>query len=412
MYERLKRNPKIHWMIGASIVAIGCLSFFQYNQKAINLIDTQQSSSTQAIKNTLQKKGSLYLDLIDEGVPIPEVIELARVLEPILDPDNCPPGSEYRLIMDETKTKIDSFIYWLDPINVYVTYRSLLGTLKAYKKEVQRRIVVIEQEIKTSLYDAIAEAGQPLELATLMADIFAWQIDFSRESCPGDTFRLAFEEERQGNFSRPSQILIAQYKGKLTGTHTAVFFRDPTGCSDYYNTAGNSMRTAFLRTPVNYTRISSRFSHRRLHPVLRRWRPHRGIDYAAPLGTPIYAIGDGIVTRKGWGYDSGRYLKMRHPNGYYSIYAHLYKYAKGIKPGTRVHQGQIIAYVGSSGLSTGPHLYFAMSKDGKRVNFLKMEFPATDSINPKYRFLFNLTMREYLEVLDNPSGELPQLAFQ
>jgi len=412
MHGSLKRNRKIYGAIGAAALAIGCLSFFQYNQKAINSIDTQQSASVQVIENTVQKNGSLYLSLIDKGVPIPEIIKLGRVLEPILDPNDCPSGSEYRVVMDETGTKINSFIYWLDPINVYVANRSLLGTLRAYKKEVQRGIVVISGEVKTSLYDAIAEAGQPPELTTLMANIFAWQIDFSRESCPGDTFRLAFEEERQGNFSRPTQILIAQYKGRLTGTHTAIFLRDPTGHSDYYNAEGKSMRTAFLRASVNYTRISSRFSRRRLHPILRRWRPHRGVDYAAPLGTSVCAIGDGIVTRKGWSYDGGRYLKIRHLNGYCSIYAHLLRYAKGIKSGTRVRQGQIIAYVGSSGLSTGPHLYFAMSKNGKRIDFLKMKLPATNSINPKYRFLFDLVMREYLEILDNPPGQSYQLAFR
>ena len=411
MYEHLKRNRKIYGIIGASVVAIGCLSFFQYNQKAINSVDTQQSVSVQVIENTVQRDGSLYLSLIDEGVPIPEVIKLGRVLEPLLDLNNCHSGSEYRLVLDETGTKIDSFIYWLDPINVYVAYRSLLGTLRAYKKEVQRRIVVISGEIKTSLYDAIAEADQPPELATLMANIFAWQIDFSRECCPGDTFRLAFEEERQGNFSRPTRILIAQYKGKLTGTYTAISFRDPTGRIGYYDTEGRSVRRAFLRAPLNYTRISSRFSYRRLHPILRRWRPHRGIDYAAPLGTPVYAIGDGTIIRKGWSYDSGRYLKIRHPNGYCSIYAHLLRYAKGIKQGTRVRQGQLIAYVGSSGLSTGPHLYFAMTKNGKRIDFLKMKFAAPDSINPKYRFLFDLVKKDYLRILNNASGEY-QLALQ
>jgi len=317
----------------------------------------------------------------------------------MIDMKSLPFGSKYRLIYD-VQGKFIEFIYNLNPIDTYIVSPSASGELKVYKKEPILKIVKVEGKVENSLYNAMLKAEKSPELAVSFANIFAWQIDFNTELRRGDIFKLIVQEKEQNNFSRPVRILAAQYKGKLTGKHTAIFFKDSNGHTDYYTPEGKSLRKAFLRAPLKYKRISSPFSYHRLHPVLRTWRPHLGIDYAAPSGTPVVAIADGLVTTVSWANDCGRYIKIKHLNGYETVYAHLSRYAKGIRKGARVHQGQVVGYVGSSGLSTGPHLYFAISKNGKRINFLKMRMPFASSINPKYTSQFKQIEREYLCLLN------------
>ena len=231
---------------------------------------------------------------------------------------------------------------------------------------------------------------------------YAWSWQFERHELKIviDPHNSIYEEEEQNNFSRPRRILAAQYEGKLTGKHTAILFEDSNGQRDYYTPEGKSLKKAFLRAPLKYKYISSPFSYSRLHPILRIRRPHLGIDYAAPIGTPVVAIAEGVVTMVSYANDCGRYIKIKHLKGYESVYAHLSRYAKGIKKGVHVRQGQIIGYVGSSGLSTGPHLYFAISKNGKRINFLKMKMPSISSINPEYISQFEEIKKEYLSLLN------------
>jgi len=351
------------------------------------------------IEGTLEQGDSFYSSLRRQGISSEEIYKIEKTLSSMINVRSLPVKSKYRLVHN-LQGKFIEFIYNPNPIDTYIVSSSPSGELKVYKKEPNLKIVKIEGQIDDSLYNAMLKAKKSPELAVKFANIFSWQIDFSVEPRKGDIFKIIVEEEEQNNFSRPLRILAAQYEGKFTGEHTAIFFKDSNGHTDYYTAEGKSLRKAFLRAPLQYKYISSHFSYHRLHPILRVWRPHLGIDYAAPIGTPVVTIADGLVTIVSWDNDCGRYIKIKHLNGYESIYAHLYRYAKGIKKGVRVHQGQIIGYVGSSGLSTGPHLYFAISKNGKRINFLKMNMPSASSINPKYLPQFKEIKREYLSLLD------------
>ncbi|MCK4649331.1 M23 family metallopeptidase, partial [bacterium] len=227
---------------------------------------------------------------------------------------------------------------------------------------------------------------------------------FLTEPRPGDRFLLAWEKYvDDGKTVLDGRILTAQYINRHR-THTAIYFEDPEGNRGYFTEEAKSLRKQFLRSPLSYRRISSYFSYRRFHPILKVYRPHPGIDYAAPIGTPVRSIGDGRVVYCGWKRGFGRFIKIKHPRGYYTTYGHLRRYAKGIRTGIRVKQGQIIGYVGSSGLSTGPHLDFRMIKNGKYVNFLKLKLPAVKSVKKKYLEEFNRIKKERLTQLENISS--------
>jgi murein DD-endopeptidase MepM/ murein hydrolase activator NlpD len=217
-------------------------------------------------------------------------------------------------------------------------------------------------------------------LVNILADIFVWDFDFSSQTRPGDEFRIVYEKyyDREG-FVRYGTILAAQYRAESRDM-IAVYFEDDSGYGDYFTPAGNSVRRTFLRAPVQYSRISSRYSHSRLHPILKVRRPHHGIDYAAPTGTPTLAVADGEVTFKGVNGGFGRLVKVRHNNGYVSYYGHLSRYGAGLRVGTRVAQKQVVGYVGSSGLATGPHLDYRLKIDGRFVDPLRVKFPKGDPI--------------------------------
>ncbi len=361
-----------------------------------NQIKSNDASIEQVtIEGTLKRGDSLYTSLRSKGISPEEIHKLSKALSSIINVNSLPLKSKYSLIHD-TQGKFVKFTYNPNPIDTYIIVPSASGELKVYQKKPILKKVKIEGKIENSLYNAMVKAKKSPELVVNFAEIFAWQIDFNTESRKGDTFKLVIEEEEQNNFSRVVRILAAQYKGKLTGEYTAIFFKDPDGHTDYYTPEGKSLRKAFLRAPLKYKRISSTFSYSRLHPILRIRRPHLAIDYAAPTGTSVVAIADGLITAAQWDNGLGRYIKIKHLNGYESRYGHLSRYARGIRKGVRVHQGQTIGYVGSTGLSTGPHLDFAISKNGKPMNFLKMNMPSAFSINPKYASQFEKIKKQYL----------------
>lgn len=242
-------------------------------------------------------------------------------------------------------------------------------------------LVRIEGEISSSVYEALDEqiddatldAEERTRLAWDLADVFAWQIDFSRDIRPGDRFQVLLErlvsEEGEVRFGR----ILAGDLAVGGKRYTAFRFDDAEGRSRFYNAAGESLRRAFLRAPVAFRRISSTFSRARVHPVLGIRRRHEGTDYSASAGTPVMAAGDGVVLRAGWAGGYGNLVELRHRNGITTRYAHLRGFAKGIRPGVRVEQGQVIGYVGSTGLSTAPHLHYefrvhGVPQDSRRVD--------------------------------------------
>jgi len=365
--------------------------------------EKEEEEEVITIEGNLQAGDTLYESLIKEGISAAEILSLQEKVKSVVDFNYLPAGSEYSLKYNP-EGKVTEFIYKPNPIDIYCIDipTSDSEDLKVTKEEVYTEVVRLEGKIEYSLYESMLECADSPQLALQIAEIFAWQIDFLTECREGDAFNILVEKQYRGDFYRWGKVLAARYEGELLSEYTAILFEDPAGYIDYYTEEGKSLRKAFLRAPLNYKYISSYFSKNRLHPILRIWRPHLAIDYAAPTGTPISTIGDGIVIYVGWynnGY--GNYIKIRHPNNYVTSYGHLSRFAKGLKNGQKVKQGEIIGYVGSTGLSTGPHLDFSISKNEERVDFLKLKLPAASSVDPQYLTQFNEAKNKLLSDLKN-----------
>lgn len=241
-------------------------------------------------------------------------------------------------------------------------------TVNSYEPEMMN--VVVRGRIENNLFEAMSKAGEDSELAAMVAGIFEWEIDFLKDLRPGDKFVVLVEKKFiNDKYAGYGKILAADFynQGKL---HRAVYYNDGKN-KGYYNEKGQGLERGFLRVPLNYSRISSRYSTSRLHPVLGYHRPHYGVDYAAPIGTPVKATASGVVKIKSRTKGNGNYIGLRHPNGYETFYLHLHGFNRSIKKGSYVEQGQIIGYVGSTGYSTGPHLDYRIRKNGKWLNPLK-----------------------------------------
>jgi len=249
---------------------------------------------------------------------------------------------------------------------------------------------VASANIEGSLFYSASLAGIDQRTTMNLVDIFAWDIDFARDMRNGDSFQVVYEERYDdAGKTLESKILAAKFINQGEEYH-AVRYEQADGKADYFTPEGKSMRKAYLKAPVKFSRISSRFKLKRKHPVLGYTRAHRGVDYASPSGTPVHAIGDGRITFVGWKGGYGRYIQIRHNNrNHTTSYAHLRRYAKGMARGKKVRQGQVIGYVGMSGLATGPHLHFEFRSRGRAVNPLTVKHPPAKPVNKaeKERFM-------------------------
>lgn len=254
--------------------------------------------------------------------------------------------------------------------------------------------------IEGSLFSATGKAGIPYGLALNMANIFGYDIDFAQDLRVDDKFELIYEEKiLDGETIGTGNILAARFinRGK---EYTAVRYTDKQGNSSYYAADGSSLRKAFIRTPVDFARISSRFSNGRKHPILNRIRAHKGVDYAAPRGTPIKAAGDGRVTLAGRKGGYGNTVVIKHGQRYQTLYAHMQGFAKGVRAGSNVKQGQVIGYIGTTGLSTGPHLHYEFQVNGVHVDPLSQKLPTADPIHASEKKRFMEFSKPLLAKLD------------
>jgi murein DD-endopeptidase MepM/ murein hydrolase activator NlpD len=248
------------------------------------------------------------------------------------------------------------------------------------------------------------QLGEKDSLIMDFADLFAWEIDFHVDPQPGDRFDLVVEKYFTGDvFVRYGRILYAEYRREAR-THQAVFFEGVGKRGDYFTPQGESLRKALLRSPLKFTRISSGYSRSRRHPILGGYRPHLGVDYAAPKGTPVWAVADGTVISCGWNGGYGKQVVLRHAKGYQSMYGHLSGYGPGISKGKAVHQKQIIGYVGSTGLSTGPHLDFRLLQNGVHRNPLREVSPRAPALNQEQKADFQKTLDPLLRWVNDPSA--------
>ncbi|MCU7923386.1 MAG: peptidoglycan DD-metalloendopeptidase family protein [Candidatus Thiodiazotropha sp. (ex Dulcina madagascariensis)] len=267
-------------------------------------------------------------------------------------------------------------------------------------REVEPRTTHVSGVIENSLYLAAKEAGLSEKLIMQLAEIFGWDIDFALEIRAGDRFTVIFQEDYlDGEKLRDGPILAAEFINRGR-SYRALRYIDAAGRSDYYTPEGRSMRKAFLRAPVDFRRISSKFTRERWHPVLGKKRPHRGVDYAAKTGTPIKAAGDGKIIHRGVKGGYGKAVIIQHGQVYTTLYAHLSRYNKKAKKGQRVQQGQIIGYVGRTGLATGPHLHYEFRVNGVYRNPLTVKLPAAKPIAKKYLADFQTVVQPLLTQLE------------
>jgi murein DD-endopeptidase MepM/ murein hydrolase activator NlpD len=321
---------------------------------------------TETIQGTIAK-GDTATALLDKFFSASELHELGQQCKPIFPLSRLSAGQTYRLCL--RNDSFERFEYDIDRDEQLIISREE-DKFTIEKKPIPYTIetVRIRGTIDSSLFEAVADSGESDVLAMNLADIFAWDIDFILDIRQGDSFQVLVEKRyREGQPAGYGRILAAEFTNQGT-TFQAFLYQDGDRNADYYDSSGQSLRKAFLKAPLSFSRISSGFTMRRFHPITKTWRAHPAIDYAAPPGTPIKSVGDGIIIKKGYTRGNGNYVKIRHNSSYETLYLHMKGFARGIGNGKRVSQGQTIGYVGSTGLATGPHLCFRMYKNGAPVN--------------------------------------------
>ncbi len=240
---------------------------------------------------------------------------------------------------------------------------------------------MVEGTITSSLFETVADIGESAELAITLADIFAWDVNFILDIRAGDSFKALVEKRfRDGQPAGYGRILAAEFTNQ-GNSYRAFLFKDGDNPASYYDADGKSLRKAFLKAPLAFSRISSGFTMKRFHPITQTWKAHPAIDYAASTGTPIKAVGDATIIKIGYTKYNGNYIKLRHTNSYETLYLHMSRFAKGMKKGKKISQGTVIGFVGSTGLATGPHLCFRMYKNGTPVNPYKIKAPPATPIS-------------------------------
>ncbi len=286
------------------------------------------------------------------------------------------------------------------PADEWLVHPADGGGLRGEKRPValETEVVRVAVTIHSSLYETLEAAGVDPSLAVAGADALAWDVDFYQDVRDGDRMKVLVERQKaDGRFLRWGEVLAAEYDGSAVGKKRLFLYVDPGGRGGYYDEEGQSAQRGFLRSPLRYSHLTSRFGNRR-HPILGYTRAHEGVDYGAPVGTPVWSVGDGAVRQAGWNGGCGRSVTVRHRNGYGSVYCHLSRVA--VRPGAQVSQKQVVGYVGQTGLATGPHLHYALRRAGRFVNPLSLRLPRGAPVPEPLRADFAARIASLRERLD------------
>jgi murein DD-endopeptidase MepM/ murein hydrolase activator NlpD len=316
-----------------------------------------------------------------DGPELKAVVDALRGLFPF---HRGRPGDQLLVERREGERTVHRIAYRQGPADEWTVERLPDGTLHAAKRAVAltTEIARVAVTIESSLYESLARTGEDPGLAVLAADVLAWDVDFYQDVRSGDRMRIVVEKVfADGKLLRYGEVLAAEYEGSAVGRKRLFRYRDPTGQTSYFDDDGQSARRGFLKSPLKFANITSRFGNRR-HPVLGYTRAHEGIDYGAPVGTPVWAVGDGTVRLAGWNGGCGKQVTPRHRNGYETMYCHLSGIA--VAAGRSVSQKQVIGYVGQTGLATGPHLHYAVRRGGGFVNPLQLKVPRDQPVRPEW----------------------------
>ncbi len=308
------------------------------------------------------------------------IYALAKASKEVFDVRKLKAGYPYTIFHKKDSGKTAThFVFEPDKTEYVVFHLGDSIYVERHKRPMSTEEHTIVAEVSSSVYEAVLAQGATPILVNRLVDVFAWQVDFFRIQ-KGDQFKVIYEVQKVGDDVVNVGKIKAAYFKHFNDDYYAINY-DNGEVESYFDENGNSLRKTFLRAPLNYSRISSRYTARRFHPVLKRYKAHLGTDYAAPTGTPIRTVGDGVVLEARYHGGNGNYVKVKHNSNYTTQYLHMSKIQSGIKPGVKVRQGETIGYVGSTGLANGPHLCFRFWKNGVQVDALKVELPPSEPIN-------------------------------
>lgn len=351
----------------------------------------------QVVEQTVQPGQFLGDILLQQKMDYPSIEKLVANSTKVFDVRQLRVGKPFTILTKDPEQRGEYLIY--EPnVYEYVVFQ-LQGELKAerVKREVTTKVQASAGNLESSLWNAIVGQGLSYELAAKMEDALQWSIDFHHLQ-KGDEFKLVYDQNYiEDEAVGIGQVHAAYYKTGKNEYH-AIYY-DNGKQSGYYDLEGRPMKRGFLKAPVKYAHISSYYNLNRFHPILKHVRPHYGTDYAAPYGTPIYAVGDGVVAEASYTNGNGNFVKIKHDATYQTQYLHMQKFAEGIRRGAHVKQGQVIGYVGATGLATGPHVCFRFWKDGKQVNHLNLKFPPANPLGPEDMPAFQELREQYLALL-------------
>lgn len=356
------------------------------------------------MRKEIISRGTTLAEILPKYGFLPkDVHELKEQVKPVYDLGKIVAGREIR-IRTTPEGGWAALEYDIDE-NRFLVVRNDAGRFRAEIKPVpyEIRTAFLWAAIEDSPIAAVNAAGEDDFIALELSDIFGSDIDFYTDIQRGDTFRVVFEKRwLEGRPAGYGRVLAAEFTNQGKVFRAFRFTYPDTGKSDFFDPAGNSLRKQFLKSPMKFARISSRFSRSRFHPIRKIYRPHNGVDYAAPAGSPVQATADGVVTQVGWNGAAGRMIKIKHKNAYETMYLHLSGYAQGIRAGVRVEAKKVIGYVGSSGESTGPHLDYRILYHGKYVNPLGWKFQPAEPLRKEYLEPFKAVAEKFGFALDAP----------
>jgi murein DD-endopeptidase MepM/ murein hydrolase activator NlpD len=326
------------------------------------------------VEGTIGENDTLGVLLAREGLG-PAAPAVLRALSRLVDPKSIRPGDRYSVSFD-AEGAARSFEYLPSPLLRYVVSAGADASWSGRKEEKPLTLRVSDAggSIESSLYESIGKAGESVALVSQLVDLFAWDINFYTDTHPGDRWRVVVEKQfLDDQFYRYGRILAAEYSGRVGTFRAFAFGPGASGPVHYYDERGQAIAKSFLKTPLRFVRISSKFDRKRFHPILHRTKAHLGVDYAAPTGTPIWASASGRVVECSSRPGSGNTVVIQHGNGLATRYYHLQRFASGMRVGRQVRQKDVIGYVGTTGLSTGPHLHFAVTQNGAFVDPTRLQ---------------------------------------
>lgn len=363
-----------------------------------------ETDSFTLIKGVVAKNQSLSQILQQYRVGSKEIFELAQASDTVFNVKGIRAGKPFTVFCtNDSLNRAKCFVYESSAVD-YVVF-DMRDSVRVYKGKRPMQVVqrTMQGTINSSLYQTMMDIGASPMLAVELSEVYAWTIDFYRIQ-KGDQFKVIYEEnvvdDRVVGIRR---ILAADFEHG--GENNLAFFFKSGDFEGYFDQNGENLKKAFLKAPLKFSRISSGFNRKRFHPVLKRYKAHLGTDYAAPRGTPILAVGDGTISEARYKKNNGNYVKMRHNSVYETQYLHMSKIASGIKPGVRVKQGDVIGYVGSTGLATGPHVCFRFWKNGQQVDHRRQKMPPADPVPTEMRAKFEEVSGKFREqLLSDESG--------